>query len=160
HPFHANTLGNLAGFYASRGQPADAIDNYSSSLTINQRSFDRLFTALTHQQRLQHVAQKELRLYMFLSAALNARAAPAHVYKHLLHWKGIVAARQGEELAALDQPDLQPLIDKVRGRRTSLAKLFQFTPRTAQQQQVWQERIQQTERELEELEVELAQKSE
>jgi CHAT domain-containing protein len=70
-----------------------------------------------------------------------------------------VAARHAEERLALDQPGLQPLLDELRQRRAGLAGLARLSPATKEQQADWRRRFDDLERRKEELETQLAQRS-
>jgi hypothetical protein len=98
-------------------------------------------------------------LHAYLSIACEAGIAAATSYPHVLAWKGAVAARHAEERLALDQPDLQPLLDELRQRRAGLARLVRLTPANREQQADWRRRFDDMERAKEELETRLATKS-
>src|SRR5262249_21961977 len=101
----------------------------------------------------------ELALHGHLSLAQDADLDTARLYSAVLHRKGVVAARQGEELAALGQPGLLPLIGQVRVKRTTLARLYQSPAPTPKGQAAWKEQFQKVEKELVELEEALALRS-
>jgi CHAT domain-containing protein/Tfp pilus assembly protein PilF len=159
--YYAARVHNMASLYWAMGQPHLAVQWFDKGLAIHQDLFDKTASVLTPQQRLQLMEHKKREyLDVYLAAAQEAALPPSAMYRQVLVWKGAVCARQSEEVAVLDQPQLQPLMDRLRAKRANLAKLLQISPPTLQERRAWQQRFHKTEDELEKLEQELAQQSE
>jgi CHAT domain-containing protein len=159
HPAYATSLGNLAGLHIASNHYAQAARPATEALTRRRAFLDRTFAALSGRQRLDFLLQHQVYLHYYLSIACETGIAATESYPHVLAWKGAVAARHAEERLALDQPQLQPLLDELRQRRAGLARLARLTPATKEQQADWRRRFDDMERRKEELETQLAQKS-
>jgi CHAT domain-containing protein len=79
----------------------------------------------------------------------------AELYEQVLSWKGALAARRAEERLALDQPDLRPLLRRLRQARAGLARLAAAPPTPAGVKH-WRQRFDELEKEKEDLQVQLA----
>jgi CHAT domain-containing protein/tetratricopeptide (TPR) repeat protein len=159
HPDYARSLFNLARLHIARNHHTEAAPPAAEALARQRAFLDRTFAALSGRQRLDALHQHQPFLHVYLSIAREAGTAAAESYPHVLAWKGAVAARHAEERLALDQPDLQPLLDELRQRRAGLARLARLTPAGPQQQADWQQRFDDMERAKEELETRLAARS-
>jgi CHAT domain-containing protein len=156
HPHYALSLLNLARLHLARNHPAEAAPPVTEALTRQRAFLDRTFDALSGRQRLDALQQHQQFLHVYLSIASETGLAAAECYPRALAWKGAVAARHAEERLALDQPDLQPLLDELRQRRAGLARLARLTPASPQQQADWRQRFDDMERRKEKLEAQLA----
>jgi CHAT domain-containing protein len=159
HPLYALSLGNLARFHVARNQYAQAARPSTEALSRQRAFLDRTFAALSGRQRLDFLLQHQGYLQVYLSIACETGIAATESYPHVLAWKGAVAARHAEERLALDQPQLQPLLAELRQCRAGLARLARATPANKEQQADWRRRFDDLERRKEELETQLAQKS-
>jgi CHAT domain-containing protein len=159
HPDYALSLYNLAVLHIARNHYAQAARPGTEALSRQRAVLDRTFAALSGRQRLDFLHQHQQFLHVYLSIACATGVAAAESYPHVLAWKGAVAARHAEERLALDQPGLQPLLDELRQRRAGLARLARLTPANREQQADWRRRFDDMERRKEELETQLALKS-
>jgi CHAT domain-containing protein len=159
HPAYALSLSNLAALHIARSHYAQAAQPGTEALSRQRAFLDLTFGALSGRQRLDFLQQHQVYLHYYLSIAYETGIAAAESYPHVLAWKGAVAARHAEERLALDQPELQPLLEELRQRRAGLARLARLTPATKEQQADWRRRFDDLERRKEELETRLALKS-
>jgi CHAT domain-containing protein len=159
HPDYALSLHNLATLHIARNHYAQAAPPATEALSRQRAVLDRTFAALSGRQRLDFLQQHQRFLHVYLSVACATGTPAAESYPHVLAWKGAVAARHAEERLALDQPGLQPLLDELRQSRAGLARLARLSPATKEQQADWRRRFDDTERRKEELETQLALKS-
>jgi CHAT domain-containing protein/tetratricopeptide (TPR) repeat protein len=160
HPGYTKCLNNLALVHIARNHYAQATPPVTEALTRQRAFLDRTFAALSGRQRLDALQQHQHFLHSYLSIVSETGIAAAASYPHVLAWKGAVAARHAAERLALDQSELQPLLDELRQRRAGRARLARFTAAGPQQQADWQQRFDEMERGKEELETRLAGQSE
>src|SRR5262249_33677607 len=100
-------------------------------------------------------------MHRYLTSVTPATAVPAaRPYGHVLAWKGALAARRAEELAALDRPGLRPLVEQLRLTRAGLARLAAGVPASPAQRDDWLKRFYEREAQKEKLERQLAEESE
>jgi CHAT domain-containing protein/tetratricopeptide (TPR) repeat protein len=158
HPHSTLSVMNLALLDWQEGKLAEASKQMASALRLAHQHLDDTFSALSHRQRLQLLAQTRLDLNNYLSLTAQATVFPRSVYEAVLAWKGMVGARQAEEQILRDNPDLAPLLAQLRQKRAELAQLSTQPPTPASLDD-WQKRYRKLDREREELEFRLADQS-
>jgi CHAT domain-containing protein/Tfp pilus assembly protein PilF len=159
HPHYAETLLGLAWVSCVAGEPARAREPALRALRLREQLLADSFAAQSERQRLDSLGQHRYFLDIYVSAAVDAGAPVGQLYGALLTWRGALVARRAEERLARRRPELAPLAQKLRAVRADLARLAGLTPATASEQANWRKRFDRLEREKEELEVLLAQKS-
>jgi tetratricopeptide (TPR) repeat protein len=159
HPRYATSLIRLAALHLADKQPMQATACCSEALTRQRAFLDLTFTALAGRQRLDFLNQQRHFLDLYLTIAAHSDIPAADCYGHVLAWKGAVATRHAEEHLARDQPQLQPQLEELRQLHAALAHLVRATPANAQQQADWRTRFDEMERRKEQLEANLALKS-
>jgi CHAT domain-containing protein/Tfp pilus assembly protein PilF len=158
HPAYALTLHNLASLAWQEGKPEAASKQLAQALQILHQHLDATFSALSERQRLAFLAQSRQYLDRFLSVSALAGVAAAEVHQGVLAWKGMVTARQAEEVLARDHPELVPLLKQLWARRAALAQLANRLPDPDRRAR-WRERLAELEKDKDDLEFQLAQKS-
>jgi tetratricopeptide (TPR) repeat protein/CHAT domain-containing protein len=159
HTITAISLVNVADMFIAEGNHAAARPYYEKALALQRRSLDLAAVGLAERQQL--AMNRQLRIY--LDATLSASAdQPEFVnadYGFVLGWKGAVSARQMQMCALRREPELVPLADRLRTLSGQLAALASAVPnpKKLDVQRGAHVRITQ---EREDLEVELARKSE
>jgi CHAT domain-containing protein len=158
HPHYAASLANLVLLAWQEGKPAAASKQLAQALQIVHQHLESTFSALSARQRLQLLAQSRRYLNDYLSVSVQARLPPAEVYQAVLAWKGVAGARAAEEQLLRDHPALASLLDQLRQKRAGLAHLSAHLPSPANRTE-WSGRYRDLDREREELEFRLAEKS-
>lgn len=159
HRYYVNGLLTLAWIYHNLGHAADASRCIDQVTLLGQAGLGAAFTALSERERLNALLRQRVALDVALSCDLDGASRTGRLYRAVLAWKGALAARSAEESLARRQPGLQPLAEKLRTARASLARLSSLTPAGEQGQADWRQRFDRLEKEKEALEILLAQKS-
>jgi CHAT domain-containing protein len=159
HPHYAGCLSNLAGIYIATSLPGKARPFLHKALAIQRAHLERTFTVLNDRQRLDFLVRLKGNLHGYLSVINDENAVPGQSYRHVLAWKGAVAARHTEELLELDRRDLRPFFERLQMARAGLARLARALPATPQQRADWLRRFDRLERQKEDLETRLARRS-
>ncbi|HEV3262882.1 MAG TPA: CHAT domain-containing tetratricopeptide repeat protein [Gemmataceae bacterium] len=159
HPEYATSLKNLAGHYWSTDQQEKASSCLEHALTVQQAFLDNTFSAMSERQRLDCLTELQSILHLYLSVGPEVHVPATRIYRAVLGVKGAVAARQADERVARDRPELRPRVEKLRQARAALAHWARTPPAISQQRADWLQRFGELERQKEELEGELARKS-
>jgi CHAT domain-containing protein len=159
HPDYATTLYNLAALYHESGDGLKAARLAHQALLARVSAADTTFAAQNSRLRLQLLADDDYFLDRYLSVALPTKAEPTEMHGHVLAWKGMVPARSAEERLALQQPELAPLLQRLRQARAALSQVSQSPPRDPRLHPDWITRIREREGEKDNLETQLAVKS-
>lgn len=156
HPLTLTFLASLGSSYLAAGATSEAFPHFARALTAFQNEAEETFAVLGERERLQFLQSQRLVLDRYLTTALARDSHPAsELYDHVLRWKGVVAARQAEDTAARDAPELRPLIDELSAARARLAHLAFVVP-SPKQRQVWLDGIAALSKRREDLEARLA----
>jgi tetratricopeptide (TPR) repeat protein/CHAT domain-containing protein len=158
HPDYAISLNNLALLAWQEGKPAAASKQMAGAIQILHQHLDSTFSALSARQRLQLLAQSRRYLNNYLSVSDQARLPAQEVYQAVLAWKGMAGARAAEEQLLRDEPALASLLEQLRQKRAGLAHLSAHLPSPANRTE-WSGRYRDLDRQREDLEFGLAQKS-
>jgi CHAT domain-containing protein/tetratricopeptide (TPR) repeat protein len=159
HPDYAQSLNYLAALYRAMNNTSEGAKIVEQSRALWQAFLDRTFAAQSGRQRANLLGQHRYTLYFYLSFALDADTAPAPLYRAALGWKGALSARQAEERLLHDRPELRPLAEELRLARASLARVANRQPANDREQIEWRALFDRLEKEKEDLELRLAQKS-
>jgi CHAT domain-containing protein len=152
HPDYALSLNNLAVLAWQEGKPAAASKQLALALQTVGQHLDSTFSALSARQRLQLLAQSRDYLDRYLSVSDQARLPAEEVYQAVL-----AGARQAEEQLLRDHPTLASLLDQLRQKRAGLAHLSAHPPPANHTE--WSRRSREMDRQREDLEFRLADKS-
>jgi CHAT domain-containing protein/tetratricopeptide (TPR) repeat protein len=158
HPRYAQCLNSLAMLNWREGKPAVAGKQMGQVLQITHQHLDDTFSALSHRQQLQLLAQSRHYLDGYLCVSAQTKLPPAVVYEAVLAWKGMAGARAAEEQLLRDQPTLAPLLEQLRLKRAGLAHLSSHPPTPASLAD-WRRHYRELDKEREELEYRLVQQS-
>jgi CHAT domain-containing protein len=158
HPRYAISLSNLALLAWQEGRPAAASKQYAQALQIMHQHLDTTFSALSGRQRLQLLTQTRGYLNAYLSVSAEAKLPAGDAHQAVLAWKGMVGARSAEEQLLRDSPALAPLLEELRLKRASLAHLSAHPTGPANRGD-WMQRYRELDRQREDLELRLADKS-
>ena len=159
HPDYGVLLTNRANLALKRRDLEEAAEQFRQALAFNERWLDDLFSVLAERQRLRIFAAQRLALDGLITAHVDQGKPLEELYPRILSWKGAVASRRAEERAALRQPELADLLERLRRARSGLARLAFLQPAPGAQQE-WAQNLQTLLREKETLESELAMRSE
>jgi CHAT domain-containing protein/tetratricopeptide (TPR) repeat protein len=158
HPLYALNLSWLALLDWEERRPAEASKQLGAALRSAHQHLDTTFSALSGRQRLQLLAQTRYFLNAYLSVSAEAKLPAGEVHQAVLAWKGIAGARAAEEQILRDHPALAPLLEELRRKRAGLAHLSAHPP-TPANREAWSGRSRELDRQREDLELQLAQKS-
>jgi len=158
HPDYATSLNNLAALYYAQGQLPAAEQYLRQGLTLLTRWTQGGLTALGDRQRIRLLAAQGRALSAYLSVAPAAGIKSEELYRHVLAWKGVVAAREDEDRLARDQPELKETLGALEQIRARLAHLA-FTTPPAGQRQAWLQQLDALRDRKENLESDMARKS-
>ncbi len=159
HPDYAQSLFHLARFHDEQGNPRRAEPLLAQALEITRGNLELTFSVQSEQQ--QFLLTQALRVQLDAYVALAARAEiPAdRVYAHVLAWKGAVFARQQRLRVERGNPELRADFDRLGRAVGQLAQLV-FAPPVQGNLDAWRQRVEALTAEKEQLEAELARRSE
>jgi CHAT domain-containing protein len=159
HPAYAHSLNGLSYLYWATNNMSEAAKVAEKRRALLQAFLDRTFTDQSTRQRSNLLGQHRHALDMYLGIALGTGTPPPRLYAAALAWKGALATRAAEERLVHDRPELRPLADQLRLARASLARVANRQPANERQQAEWRALFDRLEKEKEDLELRLAQKS-
>ena len=167
HPAVSTDLSNLALFYGSQGQYAQAGPLFDRSLAILAKQFEESFTYMSEKERLGFLATLSYRFPLYFSFVFRFHdkdpTLAGKMYDTVLWEKGFIAqsveALRARILASGDAQALK-LLEQLTEKKSELAKLVSAPPAgNAQQQAERSQRIEQLEKEANDLEKELVSRS-
>jgi CHAT domain-containing protein/Tfp pilus assembly protein PilF len=167
HPDVATDLNNLAVLYDVQGRFAEARQAYDMSLEILANQFEYNFAYMSEKERLRFLATLAYRFELYFSFAFRQvernPGLAGKMYDVLLWKKGVVAssaaAMQAKILASGDKDGLR-IFGELTAKKTQLARLaFASEETDGQKLAARRARVEQLEREANELESELARRS-
>ena len=170
HPDAATDLNNLAILYDAQNKSADAEKAYDLGLQVLAKEFDYNFSYMSEKDRLEFLATLDYRFNLYFSFVFRRREQeanlPGKMYDVLLWKKGVVAsiaaATQAKVLASGDKEALQLFAD-LTAKKSELARLaFASADADTDAQKLAgrNARVEQLQRETNELESALARRSE
>lgn len=160
HPSYATTLGNLGELYESMGEFKKAEPLYRQALGILRSQLELTADVQSERQQLAMAESFQHRLHSYVSLASRMDEFAEAAFRQSLGWKGAVLARQRRLRAVVDEPELEPLWNKLQSAAAQLAKLALMTPDPkSTDMDAWRRQIIDLSAEKEKLEAELAGKS-
>jgi CHAT domain-containing protein/Tfp pilus assembly protein PilF len=160
-PKHLATAGALQSLgicYIAKGEPAQAAMPFAEALTVREEMLRDAFAIQSERQRLTFLQKLRGSLDVYLSAAVAPDVRPEEIYRHVLAWKGAVAARQVEEQIARDQPALKARVEELATVRSRLSRLAFVVPQS-EQRAAWLRQLDELRKQKEDLETALAKDS-
>jgi CHAT domain-containing protein/tetratricopeptide (TPR) repeat protein len=136
HPECATRLITTAMVYQANGQLVTAEQFIREGLTIHTRWTQEVLATLGERQRLQLLGTHRGALDVYLSVAPAAGIKAEDLYRHVLAWKGVVAAFQDSDRLARDLPDLKQTLERLAHARADLARIA-FMMTAPGQRQAW-----------------------
>jgi CHAT domain-containing protein len=160
-PKHLATAGALESLgicSIAQRAPAQAVGPLADALAVREEMLRDAFAVQSERQRLAFLQKLRVSLDAYLSAAVSAGNRADEIYRHVLAWKGAVAARQTEEQIARDQPALKPRVEELATIRARLSHLAFALPLN-EQRAAWLRQFDELRKQKEELETALARDS-
>jgi CHAT domain-containing protein/Flp pilus assembly protein TadD len=158
HPDTASSLNNLGGLLKVQGDYASARPHYEQALAIQRRSLDLAAVALAERQQLAMSEKAREYLDSLLSLTDRNLVSVRADYEGILTWKGAVSVRQMQNRHVRQEPALAPLAGQLQALAVRLSTLSSATPHPKNAEAHRKALVRLT-LEMEELEVELARRS-
>jgi CHAT domain-containing protein/Tfp pilus assembly protein PilF len=163
HPEVARGLINLASLYYARREPDKAASMFDRSLENVGRQFEHHFGYMSENERLLFLDTVSFLFSGYFSFCFTYREQKpellGRMYDVALWQKGFVGqsvAALRAQIAAGGDPEALRLLEELTAKKTQLAKLLQATP---EDPPPWRQRVEQLEKEANELERELVRRS-
>jgi CHAT domain-containing protein/tetratricopeptide (TPR) repeat protein len=158
HPDTAHSLNSLGALLQAQGDDASARPYYEQALAIQRRSLDIAAVALAERQQL--AMSEKVRFYIdFLLTLTDGDLAWVRAdYEAVLGWKGAVSARQIQNRRLGQDPALVPLAGQMQDLAARLSSLSSAVP-DPKNAEAHRKALVRLTLEMEELEVELARRS-
>lgn len=155
HPSTGQSLHQMGQWYYWNANAAESARWLRAALQVGRQNLDLTSTAQSERQQLRMFATLKHRLNDYLSLVLQTPGDAAEAYAHVLVWKGSVFRQQQQASVAARQPELAPLLEKLRTAASRLATMsFQTTAVT--QRDPWRQQVAALSEEREKLESQLA----
>ena len=167
HPDIGTSLNNLALLSEARGDPSQAAQYFDRELSVLAGQFDYYFSFMSEKERLQFLGTTAYRFPLYFSFCFSYRQQlpelAGKMYDLVLWEKGFIAqsaaALRAKIRASGDAQSLRTL-DELAAKKSELAKLAGAQPGTsAEKQAARRQRIEQLEKEANELEKDLVRRS-
>jgi len=164
HPFVAISLNNLAMIYWNENKHAKAELFFERYLQNLSKQFEHNFNYMSEKDRLQFLDTVSLNFPLYFSFCMNCRnelpTLKGRMYDVVLWKKGLIAlsiAALRAKIQAGGKPEALRLLDRLTEKKSELAKLASLSAESnPPSRKAWRGRVEDLEKEVNDLEEELA----
>ena len=158
HPAYAANLNNLAGAHSALGDDVKAAELFDQALAIGRETLEASAMILTEEQQLIQAESQRHQLDNLLLCLIRLKGRDHQAWSVVLAFKGATLARQKALRQLSLEPELVDLTRQLQDITRQWAALARMTP-DPKQATVIREKIQELQREREQLERGLAERS-